>query len=184
MTGDEGNPALSLKERALEELRVFWIIALYLWLFLGCFAIYRHLILAETGVTYAHYGVALVEALVIAKVVLIGRVFGFTRRFEDAPLALPVLYKSAIFALLVMLFGVLEHLVEGWIRDKGVIGGLRQIAAVGTDEIGARMLTLTVAFVPFFAFWELGRVLGMRKLARLFFAKPQPLPAGESERNH
>jgi len=121
---------------------------------------------------------------VIAKVVLIGRVFGFTRRFEDAPLALPVLYKSAIFALLVMLFGVLEHLVEGWIRDKGVIGGLRQIAAVGTDEIGARMLTLTVAFVPFFAFWELGRVLGMRKLARLFFAKPQPLPAGESERNH
>ena len=134
--------------------------------------------------TYAHYGVALVEALVIAKVVLIGRVFGFTRRFEDAPLALPVLYKSAIFALLVMLFGVLEHLVEGWIRDKGVIGGLRQIAAVGTDEIGARMLTLTVAFVPFFAFWELGRVLGMRKLARLFFAKPQPLPAGESERNH
>jgi len=181
---DTADPPHGLKERALEELKVFWVIALYLWLFLGCFAIYRHLILAETGVTYAHYGVALVEALVIAKVVLIGRVFGFTRRFEDAPLALPVLYKSAIFALLVMLFGVLEHLVEGWIRDKGVIGGLRQIAAVGTDEIGARMLTLTVAFVPFFAFWELGRVLGMRKLARLFFAKPESLPAGESERNH
>ena len=33
------------------------------------------------------------------------------------------------------------------------------------------MLTLTVAFVPFFAFYELGRVLGTRRLAR-FFARP------------
>lgn len=184
MIGDEGNPALSLKERALEELRVFWIIALYLWLFLGCFAVYRHLILAETGVRYAHYGVALVEALVIAKVVLIGRVFGFTRRFEDAPLALPVAYKSALFALLVMLFGVLEHLAEGWIERKGAFGGLREIAAIGTDEIGARMLMLTVAFVPFFAFWELGRVLGMRKLARMFFAKPDTATPLADDRTH
>lgn len=173
-----------LKARALEELRAFWIIALYLWLFLGSFTAYRKLILAESGVTYVHYGVALVQALVIAKVVLIGRVFGFTRRFEDAPLVLPVLYKSAIFALLMMLFGVLEHLFEGWIHDKGLLGALHDIDAMSGDEIGARMLTLTVAFVPFFAFAELGRVLGMRKLARLFFAKPESLPAGESGRNH
>lgn len=181
---DTADPPHGLKERALEELKVFWVIALYLWLFLGCFAVYRHLILAETGVTYAHYGVALVEALVIAKVVLIGRVFGFTRRFEDAPLALPVAYKSVLFALLVMLFGVLEHLAEGWVARKGAFGGLREIAALGADEIGARMLVLTVAFVPFFAFWELGRVLGMRKLARMFFAKPDAATPVAGGRTH
>ena len=181
---DTPDPPRGLKERALEELKAFWIIALYLWLFLGSFTAYRKLILAESGVTYVHFGVALIQALVIAKVVLIGRIFGFTRRFDDAPLVLPVLYKSILFGLLVILFGVLEHLVEGWIRDKSAIEGLRQIAAVGADEIGARMLTLTVAFVPFFAFAELGRVLGMRKLARLFFARPEPRPAGESGRTH
>ena len=109
----------SLKERALDELKTYWVITLYLWLFLGSFAAYRKLILAETGVTYVHFGLALVQALIIAKVVLIGRLFGFSRRFEDGPLIWPVLYKSVLFALLVMGFGVVEHLVEGWIHHKG-----------------------------------------------------------------
>lgn len=167
-----GPPARSLKERALEELKVYGVITLYLWLFLGCFAVYRRLVLAETGVSYLHYGVALIEAMVIAKVVLIGRLFGFSRRFEERALIVPVLYKSAVFALLVVGFAIVEHLVEGWIHGRGLLDGLRAIAAEGVYEIGARMLTLTVAFVPFFAFYELGRVLGMGRLAGMFFSKP------------
>lgn len=170
----------SLKQRALEELKAYWVITLYLWLFLGCFTVYRRLILAETGVAYVHYGIALVEAMIIAKVVLIGRVFGFSRRFEDRALIVPVLYKSIVFALLVMLFGIAEHLVEGWIHKRGLLDGLRQIAATGAYEIGARMLTLTVAFVPFFAFSELGRVLGMGRLARMFFARAEAAPASNT----
>ena len=162
----------SLKQRALAELKVYWIITLYLWLFLGCFTVYRRLILAETGVAYVHYGIALVEAMVIAKVVLIGRVFGFSRRFEDRPLIVPMIYKAIVFALLVALFGIAEHLVEGWIHHRGWVEGLRELAATGAYEIGARMLMLTMAFVPFFAFGELGRVLGTRRLADLFFASP------------
>jgi len=172
--------ARSLKERALEELKVYWVITLYLWMFLGCFMIYRRLILAETGISYVHYGMALVEAMVIAKVVLIGRIFGFSRRFEDRPLIVPVLYKSVVFALLVVLFSIVEHLVEGWIHQRGLLDGLRQIAAEGAYEIGARMLTLTVAFVPFFAFYELGRVLGMGRLAAMFFARPDAAPLSTS----
>lgn len=162
----------SLKERALGELKVYGVITLYLWLFLGSFTVYRRLILAETGVTYVHYGVALIEAMVIAKVVLIGRIFGFSRRFEDRPLIVPVIYKSIVFALLVMAFGIVEHLVEGWIHERGLFDGLQQIAGEGAYEIGARMLTLTFAFVPFFAFHELGRVLGMGRLAGMFFSRP------------
>lgn len=172
MDGAEADKPRGLKERALEELKVYWIITLYLWLFLGFFTVYRRLILAETGITYLHYGVALVEALVIAKVMLIGRIFGFSRRFEDRALIAPVIYKSVVFGLLVMLFGVVEHLVEGWFRKQGLLGGLGEIAAVGGYELAARALMLIVAFVPFFAFAELGRVLGMKKLAAMFFSKP------------
>lgn len=160
-----------LKERAIEELKLFWIIAFYLWVFLGSFLVYRRLIVAETGVTYLHYGMALIQALIVAKVILIGRMFGFTRRFEDKPLIVPVLYKSFLFGLLVMLFGVAEHLVEGWVHKEGLLGGLHDISDIGVHEIGARMLMLTVAFVPFFAFAELGRVLGTQKLSAMFFSK-------------
>jgi hypothetical protein len=160
-----------LKERAIEEIKVFCIITLYLWVFLGSFTIYRRLILAETGVTYLHYGIALIEALIIAKVILIGNIFGFTRRFDDKPLIVPVLYKSVLFGVLVLLFGIVEHLVEGWIHKQGLLGGLHDIGEIGADELGARVLMLIVSFVPFFAFWEIGRVLGVPKLAAMFFSK-------------
>jgi hypothetical protein len=172
MQAAETGKARGLKERALEELKVYWIITLYLWLFLGLFTVYRRLVVAETGTVYLHYGIALIEAMVIAKVVLIGRMFGFSRRFEDRALIVPVIYKSALFGLLVMLFGVVEHLVTGWIHKQGLLGGLSEIAAVGVYELAARALMLIVAFVPFFAFAELGRLLGMKKLAAMFFSKP------------
>jgi len=38
-----------LGERVIEELRVFWVLVLYLWLFLGSFVLYRRLVLAELG---------------------------------------------------------------------------------------------------------------------------------------
>jgi len=168
--GMEGNAKAGLKERAIEEFKLFWIIALYLWVFLGSFTIYRRLIIAETGAAYLHYGIALIEALVIAKVILIGKLFGFSRRFEDKPLIVPVLYKSILFGILVLLFGIVEHLIEGWFRKQGLVAGLREIGDLGAYEIGARVLMLIVAFVPFFAFSEIGRVLGAQKLAAMFFS--------------
>lgn len=170
--------ARSLKQRAWEEFKAYWAITLYLWLFLGCFTVYRRLILAETGVPYLHYGIALVEAMVIAKVVLIGRIFGFTRRFDHLPLIAPVVYKSLLFALLVLAFGLLEKTVDGLIHREGVLSGLQQIAETGPYEIGARTLMLTVALVPFCAFSELGRVMGPSRLGSLFFGKHDAAAGG------
>jgi len=160
-----------LGERVIEELRVFWVLVLYLWLFLGSFVLYRRLVLAETGKEYLHYGVALIEALVIAKVVLIGRMFGLSRIFDDRRLILPVLYKTILFTLLVAACSVAERVIEGWIDGKGLLGGLREIENLGFDELAARMLTLVVAFVPIFAFGEIGRVIGPERLATMFFSK-------------
>lgn len=178
MSADEPAAHRSLKERALEEFKVYWVITLYLWLFLASFTAYRRLILAEIGSPHVPYGIALVEALIIAKVVLVGRIFGFSRRFEDQRLIVPVLYKSIVFGLLVVVFSIVEHLVMGWIHGRGALDGLHEIVAVGAYEIAARLLAMIVAFVPFFAFYELGRVMGMSKLAALFFARPAAADAG------
>ncbi|MEJ8814461.1 hypothetical protein WKW77_25510 [Variovorax ureilyticus] len=180
----ESGTAHGLKERAIEELKIYWIITLYLWVLLGLFTVYRRLVEAETGVIYLHYGIALIEALVIAKVVLIGKLFGFSRRFEDRALIVPVIYKSVLFGLLVMLFGVLEHLIAGWIHKQGLLGGLQEIASIGRDELVARTLMLVVAFVPFFSFCELGRVLGMKQLTAMFLSNPKAWPLREDASAH
>lgn len=167
----DANKAAALKERAKEELKLYLILTLYLWVSLGAFTVYRRLILAEEATSYLHYGIALVEALIIAKVILIGRLFGFSRRFEDRPLIVPVLYKSLLFGVLVLLFGIAEHFIEGWVRKEGAGGAIRAARELGADELLARVLMMMVAFVPCFAFGEVGRVLGPGKLSELFFAK-------------
>lgn len=159
-----------MKARLREEFKLFGIIALYLWAFLGSFTIYRRLILAEAGEPYLHYGIALIEALVIAKVIVIGRMFGFSRHFEDKRLIVPVLYKTFLFGILVLLFGAAEHALTGWVHGQGAMGGLRGIGGIGAYELGARVLVLIVAFMPFFAFGEIGRVLGPGRLAAMCFS--------------
>ena len=160
-----------IKARAIREFKVFWMIAVYLWLVLGAFTIYRRLILAQAGDAYLHYGVAVVEALVIAKVIVVGRLFGFSRRFDDEPLIVPVLYKTILFGVLIAAFGIVEHLVQGWIHEQGLLAGLRSLGEVGAYELGARMLILMLALVPFFAFGEIVRVLGARDMVALYFSK-------------
>jgi len=167
----EASQHVSLRERAIEELKVFWLITLYLALFLGSFTVYRRLILKEFGVAYLHYGFALIEALIIAKVILIGQALGLGRRFEGKPLILTVIYKSVLFGLLVALFGVLEHVVEGLVHKEDWASILRHLGDLGMYEILARVIMLIVAFVPFFAFWEIGRVIGPRKIAGMFFSR-------------
>jgi hypothetical protein len=162
--------------RFAAEMKAFSVIALYLWIFLGMFVLYRWLVAAETGAPYLHAGFALVQSMIIAKVVLVGRMFRFTRKYDDRPLIVPVLYKSALFGLLVMIFGVVEHMVEGLLHHEGVLGGLRKLADVGGYELAARVLMLVVAFVPFFAFGEIGRVMGVDRLAAMFFSRRDGKP--------
>jgi hypothetical protein len=170
-----------LRAKALEELKVFWIVALYLAVFLGAFTSYRRLVLAELGVTYFHYGVALIEALIIAKVILIGKAFGVGRRFEGGVLIVSVIFKSVTFGVFVFLFGILEHVVEGLFHREDWASIWHGLIAVGMNEILARMIVMIIAFLPFFAFWEIGRVLGPGKLRVLLFSRqvtPGETPVG------
>ena len=184
MKGHENGHA-KLKERAIEELKEFWITSLYLFIFLGAFTLYRRMVLAEFGVTYLHYGVALIEALVIAKVVLIGKAVGLDKLGERrGPLILPVVLKSGAFALLAILFAVLERIVEGLIHKKDWASIANNLFGIGSLELLARLMMLFVSFIPFFAFWEIGQVLGRAELIDMFFSRKKRLgPKDENEKS-
>lgn len=168
------NTHTSLKEKAVEEFKLYMIVALYLALLFGSFMVYRRLILAEFGVTYLNYGFALIQALIIGKVILIGDALRIGKRFDGGPLIYSVIYKAVIFSLFVMAFGVLEHVVEGLIHKQGASGIAHGITEIGMYELAARLLMLIAAFIPFFAFWELGRVIGISRLANIFLSKQRP----------
>jgi hypothetical protein len=157
------------KHRIAHELLHYWMNVAYLAIFFGAFAWYRRFVLAEYHISYFHYGSAIIEALVLAKVILVGDALGLNRGYENKPLIYPTLHKAVVFSIFVGIFAIDEHVVEGLIHGKGVAGGLAALWSEGRDEIISRCIVTFFAFIPFFAFRELALVLGQGKLRRLFF---------------
>ncbi len=63
-------------------------------------------------------------------------------------------------------------LIEGLVHGKTLAASIEAFLSMGIYEILGRTLVIFVAFIPFFAFWELAPVLGEQKLFDVFFRKP------------
>lgn len=159
------------KQRLGHELTTYVLNVLYLFIFFGLFTLYRRLILEENQLVYLHYGISLIKALVLAKVIMIGDALGLGRRLEveNQPLIYPTLLKTAIFGLWVAVFSVFEHMLEGLARGQGLAGGIDDLLHEGKYELFASSLMVTFAFLPFFAVRELERRLGKGRIMGLFF---------------
>jgi len=95
------------------EMVEYWINFVYLAVFFGVMIMYRRLILAQYLISYLHYGVAVIEAAVLAKIILIGDVMRLGRKYEDKPLIVPTFYKTSMFSIFVIGFKIIEHLLWG-----------------------------------------------------------------------
>lgn len=158
----------TLKQRAYDEFKEFLIRFLYLWLFLGLFTIYKSIVLAERGIEFATHGVAIINALVLAKFMLIIKAFLLTKQADDAPLIYPTLLKSAIFAIALMILRILEDAIVGYFHGKSFAESITDLGGGRWQAILAFTLILFVVIIPLTAFGELQRVLGKRNLTNIF----------------
>jgi len=169
---DANTKKAAWKSKAISEMTEFYIIAMYLAFFFGLFTWYRRLILAEYKISYLHYGTAVIKALVLAKVIMIGRALRLGRRWlKDPPLIWPIIFQSVVFTIFVGIFGVAESTIIGLLHGQGIAAGFDEFMSAGTLELLARCMVIFVAFIPFFAFGELERVLGEGTLEKLFFRR-------------
>jgi len=158
----------SWQKKLLHEITEYWTNFIYLAIFFSVFITYRRLLMAEYNISYSDYGISVLKALILAKVIMIGDMFRFGRWLEDKPLIFPTIYKTVTFMLFVMLFSILESTVSGLLHGKGLAGGLSEILGGGRYELLGRSLIVFCAFLPFFAFRELGRILGKGRIRELF----------------
>jgi len=159
------------KKRIYHEVVEYCENAFYLALVLAAFTQYRRIVLTAHDIVYTNYWVALIEALILAKVIMIGSVAGLGRGLEQKPLIYPTLYKTVVFTLFVGAFTLIEHAIQGFWKGKGFMGGLHDYFAKGPHEFLAGCLIIFVALFPFFGVKELGRVLGEDKIRALFFRR-------------
>jgi hypothetical protein len=175
MRGTDENKG-NLKQKVLHEFKVYLFYVIYLALVFAAFTHYRRLILADVGLVYTNYGVALIEALIFAKVIMIGDVLRLGRMLENKPLILPTLIKTVLFTIFVGLFTLLEHAAKGLIKGKGAVEGILEFLEKGPYELLAGALVLFVAFIPFFTLRELARALGGEGKVLNLLLKSRPNP--------
>jgi hypothetical protein len=159
--------APGFKQKAKHELIDFAMIALYLAFFFCALVTYTMLLLRKYDVSYLNYTLAIINALVIAKVILIGEMVHIGRRAEARPLYQSALYKAFIFGLLVFAFHFVEEFVKRVIHGKPFGTVWHDIKL---DDMIGRTIVIFCAFIPLFAFRELRRVLGEEKLYALLLS--------------
>ena len=166
-----------LKTGAIEETKKLFGISIYFWVLLSLFSFHKALVLKEEYLLYDQ-GFALINALVLAKVVLIGDFFRVGDRLKNRPLIYPIIFKSAVFALLLICFHILERTLTGVLHGKTVLQSVPSIGGGTLQGILMVGIIIFVALMPFFAFRELNQAIGTQQLNALLFGDPTKAGAG------
>ena len=169
-------PRKHWKQRLLHEITEYLLNFIYLAIFFSAIIFYRRMVLAQYDIHLDDYFMGVVKALIIAKVVMIGAFMRVSRKFEHSPLIVPVLYKAALFTVLVMLFDLIEASVRGAIENPTAAHVLQSLESHVSYEWLAALLLIFISFIPFFALKEMMRVMGTETVRDLFLRARNPAP--------
>jgi len=100
---------------------------------------------------------------------LVGESLDVLPYFRGRPLVYPILARSCAFAVLLVCAYALEETALGLWRGKSLADSMPAIGGGGLGGLATAVLIMAVALIPYFAFRELGRVLGRERLRALLF---------------
>lgn len=172
----------SLWERAAAEAKRYLVFASYLMVVFGTLILFSINIYAriDTDVpyrpSYHFYALGLLNALVLAKFMLIAEAMklgslSVGRRIRRGPLIYIILYRSVVFTVVLVLAYALEEVLVGAWNGKAPGVVLPKMAG-GPRGVLTFAWVMFVALLPYFAYREVGRVLGAGRLRALLLRAP------------
>ena len=91
----------TVARRLYHQLVQFLLIAIYLFVVFGILALHEEVVAAKNHITYHFYGFALINAIILGKVMLVAEDLNFGNRFfRTKPLVYPIVFKAIVFTLL------------------------------------------------------------------------------------
>jgi len=166
----------ALIDGVVREARRFFVRFLYLWILFALFALHKSILLPDEGIIYGQ-GFAILNAFVLAKVMLIGDHLHVGENFDTRPLVYPVLFKSALFALMLVCFDLIEEIVVGSLRGKSIAESIWSIGGGTLEGILSIGIIIFVVLIPYFAFREMTKVVGEHQMRELLFVRRTKLGA-------
>ena len=163
---------LSLKQKALEEVKRLLVITAYLWALLSVFEVHRLGVLRAQHIPYSYrVGFFLINPLVLAKVILIADALHAGRRAAGATMLAAVTIKSGIFAMILICFNIVEDILVGLFHGKTVAESLPELAGGALEGQLIVGPMIFVVLIPFFGFAELRRAIGQDAFDDLVFRR-------------
>ena len=159
------------KPKLAHELKLIGAIAVYVWLALTGLQIYKGMVVPDYAISNFQLGYNAIEALVLAKVIIIGDLLHIGESLRGRPLIVPTLFKALVFGLLVIAFSSLEFLVKGMIHGAGLSAPLQELLVKENGERLAHAAFIFIAFIPLFAIWETAHALGEERMGQMFFSR-------------
>lgn len=175
----------TLKEKIYHEMKRYLILAFYLWVIFALLIEYRSVILAQKQIDIETRGFALINALALAKVIIIAQAFHLGEMADDVPLIYPAILKSALFSIVLALFKIIEVSIVGLIHGRSFQQSITEIGGGTLRGILCITMIMFVVLIPFFGVSELRRDLGEDEFKQLLFRprvrKDQPAIGASSQ---
>jgi hypothetical protein len=162
-----------LKKKAVSEAKKLAVIVGYLSMLFVLLELHRLAILRELNPTApAAYrvGFALINALVLGKIILIADAFHFGDSFKDKALVWAILFKSAVFSVLLTCCDILEKVLIGVFHHRSIGQSASELGG-GVEGFVLLMIMAFMVLIPFFAIMETARVIGEHELFSLIFKR-------------
>lgn len=132
----------------------------------------QRLLLGEYLAELAGFMVAITSALVVGKAVLVADKMPFLRRFDNAPLIRPILFKSVVYWSFVFIARFLERVLH-YVLDEGQFAGF--FADLDANFSWYRFLFIQIWILVLFLIYtsaaELNALLGDGELWKIFFTR-------------
>jgi hypothetical protein len=159
------------KERTKGQVKDFALMFLYLWIVFGFLVIHESIVLSQHQINFAAHGLAFINALVFAKVMLIAEDLHLGHRFHDKPLIYSIIFKSVLFAIALISFHVIEHVIIGMWHGQTIAESIVEIRVNRLSGIVSLGIIGAVALAPFFILSEISRAIGSDNFRALFFRR-------------
>jgi hypothetical protein len=167
----------AFKEKAFDEFKRLLAIFLYLWVVFGLLSIHSSIVLSQHHLDYSEHTLAIVNAFVFAKVLLIGEHFRVGTRFDNKPLIYPILHKCFVFTVVFIGFHVIECVLIGVWHGHTISESLPPFFGWNPKGLLSVGVMCFVLLLPFFGFREIARVIGRDKLRALLFGHREHDPS-------
>lgn len=154
------------KQKIRHELTEMLELFLYLAFFFVALAVYDMLLLRQYNVEYLTITFAIINALVITKVIMIGEYAKLGKRHEDKALLISVVWKALVFGLLVFAFHVVEEIIKRLIHGAGMA---KASTGIRFEQFVGRAIIVFCVFVPLFAWREFRRAMGEEEFRTLVY---------------